>query len=811
MSDLIFSDTFARIEWSDTPRIAQNYGTKAATSLAIPRAWTLPFMLVPAEITRSLAAGELPLELKGCGGAARLRNLAGDGASLYIRSSVVGETIWDRGSYASVQIAIDESGDDVFAILCDAAAQVLASAGGRDTGIMIQRYLRPAAQGEFGNLQRISKTRDQWEVATREPDGATSRVRLNSQRDVAADPDEPLAVRSGVRAERLFGAVGAWLNNELLLGRSQRFNCEWITDNRRFYLVQIDEEDEDIFGVNPFQVRVAPAVRPEGQSGHYLKAADESVLSCWDKLEVLEQLWEPNSSHKPVLFFLPLADLPQRATAKARERLKEDFARLIGPRGIVVRTSVRAGAEKLPNLPRTECLTPEAASDWCFDEARKLQRAHAPAQLAFVVHRFVAARASAWARAEPGTPIVEINALWGLPDALQYCPYDIWEVHVPTGVGTDYPEFKSDMLISRSDGGWEYVRVKNELARGNSIGSVEAKDIAQRSLQIAERLGRACHIMWFVGCVEQDGAEFNIPWYWTEAHEAERNPDRSSYRTITVSDRVSLADFEAFEGSRVRQALQLRPTDLKLMRDTEFIEAVGRAASANNVPIILSGSTLAHAYFQLRKLGCTVVTPSEKRHDRVRRSANLGKLVRDKIPERIDQRREMQVTRQIGGSLRKGFLLSKLIEEALEVREATEQAQKIEELADLFEVFRALATAEGVPLDTIGKTADQKREKAGGFEEGLVLLQTAIARSDTGGLDAERGIGEVLGEQTSEDAAVIPFSFFGFMELDQPRSITFERFGIRLDLVLRPDRLELRILRASEQLEFEMLGPQIRD
>jgi predicted house-cleaning noncanonical NTP pyrophosphatase (MazG superfamily) len=357
------------------------------------------------------------------------------------------------------------------------------------------------------------------------------------------------------------------------------------------------------------------------------------------------------------------------------------------------------------------------------------------------------------------------------------------------------------MLISQSDGGWEYVRVKNELARGNSIGSVEAKDIAQRSLQIAERLGRPCHIMWFVGCIERDGSSFNIPWYWTEAHKAERNLDRSSYRVITVTDRASLATFEAFEGSRLRQALALRPTDLNLMRDTQFIESVGRAANAAQVPVILSGSTLAHAYYQLRKLDCAVVTPTEKKHARVRRAANLGKLVRDKIPEKIDQRQEMRVTRKIEGNLRKGFLLSKLIEEALEVREASDQSQKIEELADLYEVFRAIAEAEGVALETICQAADQKKGKAGGFEQGLVLLQTAITSGDRAALESD-GVGEVLGDQTGEDSAEIPFSFFGFMELDQPRSIQFEQLGIRLDLTLRPDRLELKISRNSEQLEF---------
>jgi hypothetical protein len=78
--------------------------------------------------------------------------------------------------------------------------------------------------------------------------------------------------------------------------------------------------------------------------------------------------------------------------------------------------------------------------------------------LAFVAHRFIAARSSAWVRAEPENPMVEIHSLWGLPDALQYCPYDIWEVHLPTKVATEYPDYKSHMLMAREDGRWEYVR-----------------------------------------------------------------------------------------------------------------------------------------------------------------------------------------------------------------------------------------------------------------------------------------------------------------------------------------------------------------
>src|ERR1700685_1968054 len=50
--------------------------------------------------------------------------------------------------------------------------------------------------------------------------------------------------------ERLIGPVCAWLNNDLLRGFSLRLNCEWVTDHQHFYIVQIDQEDEDFVGIN---------------------------------------------------------------------------------------------------------------------------------------------------------------------------------------------------------------------------------------------------------------------------------------------------------------------------------------------------------------------------------------------------------------------------------------------------------------------------------------------------------------------------------------------------------------------------------
>lgn len=796
---LLFSEDRQRADWFEAKRAAAAFGEKGASCLSLPPAWIPPFVLIPATLVASVSDAHPLSSILYKKDIARLRKLAGAGGDIIIRSSVVGESIWERGTYRSLRVTTAGTG---FLEAFDRAVQdVIASAPRLSIGLMVQRYIFPASLGEFGNLQRISKTRDQWEISTVDRTGVMTHVRINSQRDTAADPESPIMVRSGYSKERLFGGIAAWLNNELLRGKSQRLNCEWLTDNRQFYLVQIDEEDEDLWGINPFQLRVPACSRPEATSGAYFKLAEGPALDAWDKLKVLDELWEDASTRKPVLFYVRLSDLPASDDADGIARLASDFYDLIGPNGIIVRTSVATSSSKIPNLPRTECLTPDRAVAWCLDQSTKLSAEYDLSTIAFVTHRFVASRASAWARADPGNPIVEVHALWGLPDALQYCPYDIWEVHTPTNIATDYPDYKSDMLMSRGDGGWEHARVKNEMARSNSITTNEARDVAARSAAIADRLGRPCHIMWFIGCIDPDGTMFNLPWYWTEAHAAERNLDRAAYRVFTVTDDRSLNAFNAWDGTRNRQALSLKPTDLDLMRDTAFINRVGEAAKAVEVPVILSGSTLAHAYYQLRMLGCAVVTPSEKERSRIRRTSNLGKLVRDKIPERIAQRRELEITRQIPVDLMKGFLISKLLEEALEVRSASGPDQKREELADLFEVFRAMAKSEGLALDDIKTAADSKREKVGGFEQGLILLQTGIASvSRSSAADLDRTVGQVLGEQTSYDTLELPFSFFGFMEFDHPRSILFEDFGIRVDLSLRPDRIELRIVRSSEQL-----------
>jgi predicted house-cleaning noncanonical NTP pyrophosphatase (MazG superfamily) len=639
---------------------------------------------------------------------------------------------------------------------------------------------------------------------TYEDGSVTTSVRFNTQRDQAADPYSPIEIKAGVPQERLVGPVCAWLNNELLRGVSLRLNCEWIMDGQQVYLVQIDQEDEDFVGINPFQLRIDHAHQPAVEEGFFIKPATETAITEWDKLHVLRELYDEGEPRRPTLFYVPVSSLPANGDATAFSKLVDDFSRIIGPDNIVIRTSLRAGEKKV-NLERTEGLRPEHAAHRALELRDKLAKEGSIEKYAFVIHRFIAARAAAWARADPGNPLVEIHGLWGLPDALQYCPYDIWEVHVPTSVATEFTEYKSHMLIARENGEWEYVRIKNEFGRSLSIGRREAMEIATRTLAIAERLGRACHVMWFVGCANPEGGSYSIPWYLTDAHPSEKNSDRSNYQMYRVEKRDDLDRFRTLTKPTSRTAIELMPKDSALFRDMNFIESVGEVAKEADVPVILAGSTLAHAYFALRRKGCTVVPRGEKEHTRVRRSASFGKIVRDKIPTRIAERREAELTRKLPKNLKLNFLISKLLEEALEVRGAENQTERKVELADVFEILRELAQMSDLSIADISTAADDKRAKAGGFEEGLVLLQTGILGSHRDSLvDGGKALAQVLARKTAGDTFELPFTFFGFMEIDQPRSIVLEDAGIRIFITLKNDRIEFRIARGAEQLELSL-------
>lgn len=97
-----------------------------------------------------------------------------------------------------------------------------------------------------------------------------------------------------------------------------------------------------------------------------------------------------------------------------------------------------------------------------------------------------------------------------------------------------------------------------------------------------------------------------------------------------------------------------------------------------------------------------------------------NKLVRDKIPSIITKNGEIPVTRILNDEEYKIELERKLYEEYQEVINS-KNIDRLEELADMIEVIKALASLEGKNLQDIILIAEQKREKRGGFKDKIYL------------------------------------------------------------------------------------------
>ncbi len=100
-----------------------------------------------------------------------------------------------------------------------------------------------------------------------------------------------------------------------------------------------------------------------------------------------------------------------------------------------------------------------------------------------------------------------------------------------------------------------------------------------------------------------------------------------------------------------------------------------------------------------------------------------NKLVRDKIPEIIESNGEIAKCRILDEQEFKAELEKKLFEEYNEVLEA-QGSERVEELADMLEILKALAELEGSNLEQVIQVAEEKAKKRGAFKERIFLEKT---------------------------------------------------------------------------------------
>ncbi|WP_070120428.1 nucleoside triphosphate pyrophosphohydrolase [Bacillus marinisedimentorum] len=97
-----------------------------------------------------------------------------------------------------------------------------------------------------------------------------------------------------------------------------------------------------------------------------------------------------------------------------------------------------------------------------------------------------------------------------------------------------------------------------------------------------------------------------------------------------------------------------------------------------------------------------------------------NKLVRDKIPEIIEEQGKIQSSKVLDQKDYYQMLEQKLLEEVQEFLDANNK-EKTDEMADILEVFYTILEVRGVSLEEVEKKRRDKKSQRGGFEKRILL------------------------------------------------------------------------------------------
>lgn len=100
-----------------------------------------------------------------------------------------------------------------------------------------------------------------------------------------------------------------------------------------------------------------------------------------------------------------------------------------------------------------------------------------------------------------------------------------------------------------------------------------------------------------------------------------------------------------------------------------------------------------------------------------------NKLVRDLIPQVIEKSGSKYTTRILEPSEHLTEIKNKLFEEVKEFGETNNRQDALEELADILELIHAALPIHEATYEELENIRIAKKEKRGGFEEGIYLIE----------------------------------------------------------------------------------------
>lgn len=589
--------------------------------------------------------------------------------------------------------------------------------------VIVQQYMKPKYLGHLSNERRVSRNKNEWLLELVDESGLFSEsIKFIVKNKVENFDHHTFECRN---KKQLLAALKKYASSQI-----ERRHIEWVWDGLNVKLVQNDSEVNSERGQKPGYNWIRSKRIIETAK---LKCFNDvaSSLNNWRKVECLKTFINCDLPHGQVYILENSSIIQELYLSIENLQLVKDLKwLLLYP--ITIRMDVN-NADGYNNilLPRTETLfNVEQALDFLIKYSREfVEKGLNTQDFCFLIHRFIISDSCALAFSKPHLQKARIDSTWGIVEGLYFHPHDSFEVNLmnePPQVKKQI-RCKTEYIDVDKKGKWFSKKCGTDFDWAESLTKKQIIDIATYNTKIAEYLDSIVTVMYFVGVDQSTGYPEVLPWFYTTDEIAESSEKFTD--VIFSENRLVIENEEDFQGiqkkiktgktSKVTLKLKLNPD---ISRDKKLIESIGNFANEKSLAIELDGSILSHTYYILRKLNVRVkcldaFEPKYKKQE-------FYKLVRDKIPINIESKGEKARTIKIPSKDLLQFIKEKAIEEALEFYFEKKEDKIIEELADIYEVIRAACKIFGTPIDELVKIADNKTEKKGGFETGVVLLNT---------------------------------------------------------------------------------------
>lgn len=710
-------------------------GEKAYGLSCIPKNWTLPYIVISSDFINTKSFDKWFSNILI---AVNTIISSDENENIIIRSSASNEGLIERGQLFSIPCIIKDLKDT----LLEYIKKIKKDRSDNEISLIIQKFLNTSCSlGHLSNERRVSENKRDWTGEFENEQKLSEKyfkIALRNWREeinYSTYLNVNLHCVSKEAIREVLKIPATWATKNLL-----RIHYEWIWDGYFVFIVQADEENE-LIGDDPNKIQLKDNFLKDFKP-KCLNNLNTDFSNKYSKIRNIFIYKELNLPIAPLYILEDKEILKDISQNIFKDELLEDLEYMIR-NPLMIRMDMNVCKEEKQLLPREEFRDINILRLWLMEQALtyKEKIIDKNVDIAFLFHNFVPAVSSAFAYAIPGKRKVLIEALWGLPEGLYYNSHDTYAVDtkcldISTMNKNNFIidkrlNYKKYYVTSDENGSWNTKILKPPYDWKDSITNEEwLKEIAFNSRKIAEKEDKPISIMWFVDVPEIICPNRIFPWHHEELDEKTLDRSKKSRRKTTF-DKVFIINteehLEELKSELIKQTglikkINIRPMEDNLLRKKKLLDEIGSLAQEINAVIILEGSILSHAYYQLVKTGAQVEIyhPFEDFGDK----QEFNKLVRDKIPENIENGGEIVNIAKLEKDSIIRALKDKLIEESFEVFDSVDDLELLSELADVYEVIDGLLYHLGIKKEELIEKQIKKFNKVGGFKEGKVLLDT---------------------------------------------------------------------------------------